>query len=91
MTTGDVPVWLQAFIAFCGTFGVISTILNNYWSYRIKIETMRLHDCLDTHIEQSKTEHEAIISTVQTVAITDDARDVRNTGAKAILSGENKP
>ncbi len=74
----DVPVWLQAFIALCGTVGTFSAILNNYWTYRVKMETLHLHDCLDSL-------HEKV-----TVAVaTDDARDIRNEGPRAIVSGVN--
>lgn len=48
-----------------------------------------LHDCLDLHIMENRTLHAQTQEKVATVAITDDARDIRNVGPKAIISGEH--
>jgi hypothetical protein len=94
----EVPVWLQAFIAFCGTLGTISAILNNWWTYRLKNKALdneraiaELHDCLDQHIAESRELHIATQEKVTTAAIVDDARDIRNAGTAAIISGEHAP
>lgn len=71
--------------AVCTVIVAAIQVGGQMWTNR---RVREVHDCLDRHMEESRNAHMTTQEKVATVAVTDDARDIRNVGPQAIISGE---